>query len=310
MAGRLAFAGTYPSAPIKLVVPYAAGGGTDFFARLVGAKMEELIGQPMVVENKPGAASNLGAQSVAKAEPNGYTILLGDMATLSVNQSLYENLPFDPETDFSPISLTARFTFVLLANPRLVPGSSVAELVAAARSSPGAIRAAHAGAGSPLHLAAVMLEQACGVKLNQIPYRGAGPAVQGMLGGDAHFMFVDYATARPHLEAGALKALAVTAPSERPVLPGIPPVAATPGLEDFEIWPWQALVAPANTPMDAIARLHDTYVSAINDPEVRRRLVESGVEPLQSTADEFIAHRRREAVKWEKLIKAANIRLG
>jgi tripartite-type tricarboxylate transporter receptor subunit TctC len=305
-----AFAATYPSAPIKLVVPYAAGGGTDFFARLVGGKMEELIGQPIVIENKPGAGSNLGAQLVAKAEPNGYMILLGDMATFSVNQSLYETLPFDPEKDFSPIALTARFTFVLLANPRLVRGSSVAELVAMARSAPGAIRAAHAGAGSPLHLAAVMFEQTCDVKLNQIPYRGGGPAMQGMLGGDAHFMFVDYATARPHLEAGTLKALAVTAPSEQPVLPGVPPVAATPGLEGFEIWPWQGLAAPAGTPAPIIAKLHETYVRAIDDPEVRRRLAETGVEPLQSTVAEFNTHRRSEAVKWEKVIRAANIRLG
>jgi tripartite-type tricarboxylate transporter receptor subunit TctC len=310
MAAGCTLADAYPSAPIRLVVPWPAGGGTDFFARLVSAKMEELIGQPIVVENKPGAASNLGAHFVARAEPNGYVILLGDMTAYSVNPALYEALPFDPENDFSPITLTVRFTTVLLVNPRLVEAGSVAGLVAAATAVPGAFRVAHVGVGSPFHLAAVMFEQAAGVKLNQIPYRGAGPAVQAVLAGDAHFMFVDYATARPHVEAGTLKALAVASPDERPALPGVPPVAATAGLEGFEMSPWQGLVAPAGTPPAVIAKLHHIYARAISDSEVRRRLIESGAEPLQSTPEEFTAHRRKEAARWAAIIKAANIRLG
>lgn len=306
---RPVLAGAYPDRPIELIVPWAAGGGTDFFARVVGAKMEELIGQPIVVENRSGAASNVGAGYVARSEPDGYTILLGDMSTYSVNPILYKDIPFDPETDFSPISLTVRFTTVLLANPRKVKANSVAGLVDAAKAAPGAITAAHVGVGSPFHLAAVLFEQAAGVKLNQVPYRGSAPAVQAVLAGEVHFMFVDYATARPHIEGGTLKALAVAALEERPTLPGVPPVAATPGLEGFEMSPWQGLVAPANTPPDVIARLHDIYVAAIADQKVRQTLIESGAEPLHSTPEEFTAHRREETARWAKIIKAANIRL-
>ena len=197
-----ASAQTYPTKPIHLIVPYPAGGGTDFFARLVGQKMSELVGQPIVVENKPGAATNLGADFVAKAPPDGYTVLLGDVATYAANPSLYKKLPFDPAKDFAPVTLTARFLSVLVANPNKLKVNSVAELIDQAKREPGKIDIAHAGVGNPFHLAAVLFQQAAGIKLNEVPYRGAGPAVQGLLGGDVHMMFVDYATARSHIAAG------------------------------------------------------------------------------------------------------------
>ena len=267
-----AFAQSYPNKPIHLIVPYPAGGGTDFFARLVGQKMQELIGQPVVVENKPGAATNLGADFVAKAQPDGYTILLGDVATFAANQSLYKKIPFDAEKDFAPITLTARFVSVLLVNPNKLKVNSVAELIAAAKAEPGKIDVAHAGVGNPFHLAAVLFQQAAGIKLNEIPYRGAAPAVQDLLGGTVPIMFVDYATARSHIASGSLKALGVAALEERKELPGVPPVAATAGLAGFEAWPWQGLVAPAKTPPDIIAKLRDTYVAAVADPVVRQKL--------------------------------------
>jgi tripartite-type tricarboxylate transporter receptor subunit TctC len=200
-----ASAQNYPTKPIHLIVPYPAGGGTDFFARLVGQKMSELVGQPIVVENKPGAATNLGADFVAKAPPDGYTILLGDVATYAANPSLYKKLPFDPAKDFAPVTLTARFLSVLVTNPNKLKVNSVAELIDQAKREPGKIDIAHAGVGNPFHLAAVLFQQAAGIKLNEVPYRGAGPAVQGLLGGDVHMMFVDYATARSHIAAGTLK---------------------------------------------------------------------------------------------------------
>src|SRR5499426_3049275 len=175
LSAERAHAQTYPTKPIHLVVPYPAGGGTDFFARLVGAKMAEIIGQPIVIENKPGAATNVGAEFVAKAAPDGYTILLGDVATYAANPSLYKKIPFDPDRDFAPISLTARFLTVLVVNPVKLKLASVAELIAAARKAPGTIDIAHAGVGNPFHLAAVLFEQAANIKLNQVPYRGAGP---------------------------------------------------------------------------------------------------------------------------------------
>src|SRR3954465_14455330 len=198
---------SYPSKPIHLIVPYPAGGGTDFFARLVGQKMSELAGQPIVVENKPGAATNLGADFVAKAPPDGYTVLLGDVATYAANPSLYKKLPFDPAKDFAPVTLTARFLSVLVVNPNKLKVNSVAELIEQAKRGPGKIDVAHAGVGNPFHLAAVLFQQVAGIRLNEVPYRGAGPAVQGLLGGDVHLMFVDYATARSHIAAGTLKAL-------------------------------------------------------------------------------------------------------
>jgi len=302
-----AIAQPYPSKPIRLIVPYPAGGGTDFFARLVGQKMSELIGQPVVVENKPGAATNLGADFVAKAAPDGYTILLGDVATFAANQSLYKKLPFDPDKDFAPISLTARFVSVLVVNPNKLKVNSVGELIAAAKAEPGKIDIAHAGVGNPFHLAAVLLQQAAGIKLNEVPYRGAAPAVQDVLAGIVPLMFIDYATARSHIAAGTLKALGVAALEERKELPGVPPVAATPGLAGFEAWPWQGIVAPARTPSEVVAKLRDTYITAVNDPVVRQKLIEAGTEPLQSTPQEFSDYRRREAAKWAEAVKKAGI---
>jgi tripartite-type tricarboxylate transporter receptor subunit TctC len=300
---------TYPRKPIHLIVPYPAGGGTDFYARLVGGKMAELIGQPVVVENKPGAASNVGAEYVAKAPPDGHTILLGDMATFAVNRSLYKKLPFDPDKDFEPITLTARFLSVLLANPKKLNANSVAELIVAAKAAPGTIDVAHVGVGSPFHLAAVWLQQLAGIKVNEIPYRGAGPAVQGLLSGDAHFMFVDYATARSHIAARTLKAIAVTALEERPELRGVPPIAATEGLARFEMMPWQGLAAPANTPPAIIDALRDAHAAATADPVVRQKLNDAGTEPLQSSPQEFAEHRRKETAKWAGIIAAANIQV-
>jgi tripartite-type tricarboxylate transporter receptor subunit TctC len=309
VATESTLAQTYPSKPIHMIVPYPAGGGTDFYARLVGGKMTELIGQPVVVENKPGAATNIGAEYVAKAPPDGHTILLGDMATFAVNRSLYRKLPFDPDNDFEPITLTARFLSVLLANPKKLDANSVAELVAAAKAAPGRIDVAHVGVGSPFHLAAVWLQQLAGIKLNEIPYRGAGPAVQGLLSGDAHVLFVDYATARSHIAAGSLKAIAVTTPESRPELPGVPPVAATGGLARFEMMPWQGLAAPANTPSAIIDVLRNAHAAATADPVVRQKLNDAGAEPLQSSPQEFAEHRRKETVKWAEIIAAGNVQV-
>jgi tripartite-type tricarboxylate transporter receptor subunit TctC len=306
-AAPSALAQTYPSKPIRLIVPYPAGGGTDFFARLVGTKMAELLSQPVIIENKPGAATNLGADFVAKAQPDGYTILLGDVATFAANQSLYKKIPFDFERDFAPISLTARFVTVLLVNPNKLKANTVADVIAAAKAEPGEIGIAHAGVGNPFHLASVLFQQAAGIKLNEIPYRGAAPAIQDLVAGAVPLMFVDYATARSHIAAGTLKALGVAAATERAELPGVPPVAATPGLAGFEAWPWQGFVAPAKTPAEIIAKLHDTYVAAVNDPVVRQKLIDAGAEPLQSTPQEFADYRRREAAKWSEVVKAAGI---
>ena len=308
-AAQTADAQSYPIKPIHLIVPYPAGGGTDFFARLLGQKMSELIGQPIVVENKPGAATNLGADFVAKAPPDGYTMLLGDVATYAANPTLYKKLPFDPAKDFAPVTLTARFVSLLVANPNKINAKSVTELIDQAKKEPGKIDIAHAGTGNPFHLAAVLFQQAGGIKLNEVPYRGAGPAVQGLLGGDVHIMFVDYATARSHISARTLRALGVAALTERPELPGVPPVASAPGLAGFEAWPWQGFVVPAKTPDAVIAKLHDTYIAAAADPVVRQKLTDAGTEVLQSSPQEMADYMRKEAAKWAQVIRTANMEL-
>ena len=271
--------------------------------------MSELVGQPIVIENKPGAATNLGADFVAKAPPDGYTMLLGDVATYAANPILYKKLPFDPSKDFAPVTLTARFLSVLVINPNKFKVNSLAELIDLAKREPGKIDIAHAGVGNPFHLAAVLFQQAAGIKLNEVPYRGAGPAVQGLLGGDVHMMFVDYATARSHIAAGTLKALGVAALTPRPELPGVPPVAAVPGLTGFEAWPWQGFVVPAKTPDAVIVKLHDTYVAAIADPVVRQKVIDAGAELLQSSPQEMADYMRKEVAKWAEVIRAANIQL-
>ena len=271
--------------------------------------MSELVGQPIVVENKPGAATNLGADFVAKAPPDGYTVLLGDVATYAANPSLYKKLPFDPAKDFAPVTLTARFLTVLVTNPAKLKVNSVAELIEQAKSQPGKIDIAHAGVGNPFHLAAVLFQQAAGIKLNEVPYRGAGPAVQGLLGGDVHMMFVDYATARSHIAAGSLKALGVAALTPRPELPGVPPVAAVPGFAGFEAWPWQGFVVPAKTPDAVIVKLRDTYAAAVADQVVRQKVSDAGAELLQSSPEEMADYMRKETAKWAEVIGTANIQL-
>ncbi len=233
-----AFAQSYPSKPVRLIVPSPPGGGTDFFARLVGTKMAEGLGQQVVVENRPGAATIIGAEAAAKSPADGYTLLLGDTATLAVNPSLYRKLPYDPQKDFAPISLTGRFALLLVVNPSSLNVKSIRELVAEAKKSPGKLDFASPGPGSPHHLAMELFMQQTGTKMNHVPYKGAGPAVQDLLGGQVPVMFLDLAAGRPHVLAGKLKALGVASPKRIAPLPDVPTVAES-GAPGFEAWAWQ-----------------------------------------------------------------------
>jgi len=296
----------YPVRPVRVVVPYAAGGGTDFFARLVFADIGKQLGQQFVIENKAGAGTNLGAEAVAKAESDGYTLLLGDTATYATNRTLYTKLNFDPYKDFSPISLSGRFALVLLVNTNKLNVNSVKELVAAAKQNPGGVTYGTPGLGSPFHLATELLAQEAGIKLTHVPYRGAAPAVQDLVAGNIGMMFIDFATARSQL-SGPVKAIAVASPGPFDGLPGVPPVAADyPG---FEAWAWQGIVAPAGTPPGIIAKLNEAYRKAVEQQEIRDKLTAAGIEVLQSTPEEMSAYMRAEGAKWEKVIKTANIKL-
>ena len=297
----------FPNRPVVLVVPYPPGGGTDFFARAVAAKMGERLGQPVVIENKPGAATAIGATDVARAPPDGYRMLLGDTATFAANSHIYKKLAYDTLRDFTPVSLSGRFTLVLVVNPQVLPYASITELVAAARAAPGTINYATSGAGNPFHLATVMFEHAAGITLSHVPYKGAGPALQDLLGGQIGMMFLDYATARTQLASGKLRALAVASPTPHPNLPRVPTVAASyPG---FEAWAWQGLVVPSGTPPAVVTKLRDAYFAAINDPAIRQKIVDAGIEPLHSSGEQMDAYVRAEIAKWGQVVNEANIRL-
>ncbi len=297
----------YPNRPVRLVVPYPPGGGTDYFARLVGTAMGDALGQSVIVENRAGAATIIGAEAVARAAPDGYTILLGDTATFAANKSLYQKLPYDPQKDFAPITLTGRFAIVLLVNTNKLKVASLKDLIEAARRAPGTIDYASPGVGSPFHLATELLAGAAGIKLNHVPYRGVAPALQDLAAGQMGMMFVDFASARSQLATPGIKALAVASPAELAGLPGVPTVAAS-GFPGFEAWAWQGFVAPAGTSPDIVGKLNASYRAAVKSPEIVAKLNGAGIDVLQSTPAEFSAYMRSETEKWEKVVKAANIR--
>ncbi len=297
---------SYPTHPIRLIVPYPPGGGTDFFARVVATEMGAGLGQTVVVENRPGAGTLIGAEAVARAQPDGYTFLLGDTSTYASNRSLYAKLPYDADKDFAPVTLTGRFAIVLLVNTDKLKVNSVKELIDAAKKSPGAIDYGSAGIGSPFHLAGELFAQGAGVKLNHVPYKGAAPAIQDLVSGQIGMMFVDYATARGQLAMKQIKAIAVASPGEFAGLPGVPPVSKdVPG---FEAWAWQGFAVPAATPKDAIAKLNAAYAKAVGNAEIKQKLIGAGIDPLQSSPAEMAAYIKSEAAKWEKVIKTAGIK--
>jgi tripartite-type tricarboxylate transporter receptor subunit TctC len=298
---------SYPSKPIRLVVPFPAGGGTDFFARTVGNKMSEQMGQPIIVDNRPGAGSIIGAQAAVTSPADGYTILLGDMSTLAVNPSLYKKLPYDPQKDFAPVTLTARFAMLLVVNPDKVRANTARELVQLVKATPG-MNYATVSAGTAHHLTMELFKQQAGVSLEPVHYKGAAPAIQDLVGGQVPVMFLDLAAGGPQIRAGRLKVLGVASAKPIPAMPEVPTIAST-GVPGFEAGAWQAFVVPVGTPRDIIARLNAEFAKAVADPGVRQRLMEGGIEPVTSTPEEAAAHIRSETIKWAQVIKHADIKV-
>jgi len=306
VAAPAALAQVYPAKPVHLVVPYPAGGGTDFFARTVGAQLSTQLGQQVVVENKPGAATIIGAESVAKAPADGYTLLLGDTATFAVNPTLYRKLPYDPFKDLAPVTMTGRFALLLVVNPAKLKARTVQELVEEAKKAPGRIDYASPGPGSPHHLAMEMFKQRTGTQFTHVPYKGAGPAIQDLLGGQIPLMFLDLAAGAPQVKSGKLKALAVASDKRISAMPDLPTVGEA-GLAGFEAWAWQALAVPAGTPRDIVARLNAEFRRAVSVPEVRQKLIDAGIDPLQSSPEDASAYMRSEQMKWAKVIGEGKI---
>lgn len=303
----LAQAQNYPSKPIRLVVPYVAGGAADITARVVAQKMAASLGVPVVVDNRPGSNGSIGTDVVAKATPDGYTLLLVASGPLVVNPSLYPRVPYDPLKDLAPISLITRYQYVLVSLTSS-PLRSVKDLIAQARQHPGALTYGSTGIGGGGHLAGELFGQMTGTKLNHIPYKGNAAALSDVLGGQLSFTFDTVVTAMPHIKSGKLRPLAVTGPVRAPVLPQIPTLAEQ-GVAGYEVTQFQGLLTPAKTDPAIIARLHREVVAALRSPDVVERLVgEGGYELVGSTPQEFAEVLRSETAKYAKLIKSAQIK--
>jgi len=303
-----ALAQGYPAKPIRLIVPYPAGGATDFFARLVFPKVGDALGQPVVVENRPGAGTAIGAAEVARSAPDGYTLLLGDAGTYAFNPTLYKKLSYDPAKDFAPVSLTGRFALILAVNASVLNVSSLDEFVQAAKRAPGKIDYGAPGPGSPIHLAMELFKQRAGITMTPIPYKGGADALSDLIGGRIGALFPDIATGLPQIRAGKIKALAVASEKRVAALPSLPTVGES-GYPGFEAWAWQGFVAPAGTPHDIVMKLNGAFARVMADPAIRQRLSESGFQPQTSSPEQFADYMKSEIAKWAKVIHESNISL-
>ena len=293
--------------PIEWVVGYAAGGGSDVVARTVAEAMSKSLGRAIVVNNKPGAATNIAADYVAKSRDFGNVMLTADFATLAANPTLFSKLPYDPVKDFAPIGLLARFPLILVVGPQ-VPAKNFKEFVAWAKSQPEGVSYASAGAGSPHHLATELLRERTGLKLQHVPYRGAALAVQDLMGGQIPFGLMDSASVQQHIASGKLRAIGVASPARLKTLGDIPTIAEQ-GLAGFEAFAWQGLVVPAGTSPDVVAKLSKALQEALDSTPVKARFQTLALEALPGTPQQMASYAAAERERWGKLIQANNIRL-
>jgi len=293
--------------PIEWVVGYAAGGGSDVVARTVAEAMSKSLGRAIVVNNKPGAATNIAADYVAKSRDFGNVMLTADFATLAANPTLFSKLPYDPVKDFTSIGLLARFPLILVVGPQ-VPAKNFKEFVAWAKSQPEGVSYASAGAGSPHHLATELLRERTGLKLQHVPYRGAALAVQDLMGGQIPFGLMDSASVQQHIASGKLRAIGVASPARLKTLGDIPTIAEQ-GLAGFEAFAWQGLVVPAGTSPDVVAKLSKALQEALDSTPVKARFQTLALEALPGTPQQMASYAAAERERWGKLIQANNIRL-
>ncbi|HEX2547480.1 MAG TPA: tripartite tricarboxylate transporter substrate binding protein [Ramlibacter sp.] len=294
----------WPERPVTLIVPWAPGGSTDILARLLAEHLSKSLGQPVLVDNKAGASGNIGSNLVAKAKPDGYTLLVGSMSTHAMNHAMYAQMPFRGVEDFAPISLLAYVTNTLVAHPS-VPANNVAELIAYARANPGKLNYASAGPGSTNHLSAAMLEKATGVKLTHIPYKGGAPAVLDTVAGQTQLLFSAGTQTLPHVKTGKLRLLAVTEAKRAELLPGTPTIAET--VPGYELAVWYGFFGPRDLPADITRRLNSEVNRIMALPEVKQKMDAMGVEVVQSTPESFGAILRRDADNYGRLIRELKI---
>jgi tripartite-type tricarboxylate transporter receptor subunit TctC len=297
----------FPNKPIKIVVPFTAGGTTDILARAVGAELQKTLGQPVVIENRAGAGGNIGADVVAKSSPDGHTLLMGTVGTHGINVTLYPKMPYDAVKDFAPVSLVAGVPNVLVAAPSFAP-NSVKELIDAAKKEPNKLTFASSGSGTSIHLSAELFKLLANVQMTHIPYKGSAAALPDVMSGQVNVMFDNAPSVIQHIRGGKLKALAVTSATRSPALPGVPTIAEA-GLPGYEASSWFGVLAPAGTPKDIIDKLSETIAKALQTPEMKERLSAQGAEAVGSNPDQFTTHIKAEIDKWSKVVKASGAKV-
>jgi tripartite-type tricarboxylate transporter receptor subunit TctC len=295
----------YPNRPIRFIVPYPPGGGTDVVARIMNEALAENLGQPVIIDNKGGAAGNVGTDIAAKAPADGYNILF-TLSSHTINPKLYDKLPFDVERDFVPISLAAMIPQILVANPS-VPANNLKELIALAKANPGKLNYASVGTGSPAHIAGELLKLKTGIDIVHIPYKGGGPAVIDTIGGQVQLAFVSMPAAWQHVKAGKLKAIAVASAKRSVAAPDLPTIAES-GVPDYAVESWYGAFAPAKTPPAAVAKLNAAFVKVLENPQVKEKLLAQGAEATSSTQGELDRIVKDELAKWDVVIKTAKIK--
>jgi len=303
-----AYAADYPSRPVTLVVAFPPGGPSDVLARIVGKKMEQLLDQPFVIENKPGAGGNIAGDFVAHATADGYTLLVGNNSILATNESLYKKLTYSPQKDLMPITLIGTQANILVVNPK-VPVHSLNELIDLCKAQPGKLNFASSGYGAAAHLAGELFKAEAHVDIVHVPYKGAAAALQDVIAGHDQMMFATAASVVGHIKNGQVRALAVTTLKRTAILPDLPTMDEA-GLKGFEASTWHGLVAPAGTPPEIIAKLHDAAVKALRDPGVQASLGRLGVDIVADTPEQFKAYIAAEIPKWKAIVKASGATIG
>ena len=290
---------------MRFILPFPPGGGTDILGRLIAERLSASLGQPVVTENRGGAGGNVGAEAAARSAPDGYTLVLV-APSLAISPTLYSKLNYDPVKDFAPISLVATVPNVMITQPSL-PAQNLQEFIAHVRTRPGALNFGSGGAGTSNHLAGELFNLVTGAKLVHIPYKGVNLAMQDVLAGNVHLVFIGIPAAAPHIKAGKLRALALVAPQRSSALPDVPTVAEA-GLANFEVTTWYGILAPAGVPRSVVNRLNAELVKIMHSPEMKEKLAATGTDPLTSTPEEFAAYIQREIAKWGDVIRKAGVR--
>jgi len=299
--------GTWPTKPVRIIVPYAAGGVADLLPRIVGEKLAQKWGQPVVIENKAGASGNIGMAEGARAEPDGYTLVLAPTGNLTVNPTLFPKLPFDTQRDFTPVTLLAESPNVLVVHPS-VPAKTFGELVAYAKANPGKLDYASPGAGSGAHLAGELLDLEAGIRTVHVPYKGIAPAVNDLLGGNVQMMFAGISTVLQHVKSGKLVALAIASPKRSAQLPDVPTVAES-GLPGFDVTSWYGIVTRSGTPAPVVQKIQRDMAEALQSEDMRAKLGGLGLEPVGDTPQQFDALIRAESRKWGDIVQRAGIKV-